>query len=109
MFVLALLLLTLGTVIFPDPDGQCVFIHAKVRRRLGNGLSRLPSQFDCPLLAFREIFFRRGLAHRTHLICCMMSLSPCGRERIATARCCAQRGECVEGGSSKIPCHTWRR
>ena len=59
-FVLDLLLLTLGMVIFPDPGVQCVFIHAKVTRRLGNGLSRLHSQFDRPLLEFRGIFFRRS-------------------------------------------------
>ena len=41
MFVLDLLLLTLGAVIFPDPGVECIFIHAQVTRGLGNRLIRV--------------------------------------------------------------------
>src|SRR4029434_9531828 len=84
-FVLDLLLLTLGTMILPDPGVERVFIHAQVTSGLGNGLIRLHGQFHRAFLEFCGIFFRRGLTHRTHLVCCMMSLSPCVRKSIATS------------------------
>jgi hypothetical protein len=46
MFVLDLLLLTLCTVIFPDPGVERIFIDPKITGRLGNGLIRLDSQFN---------------------------------------------------------------
>ena len=36
-------------------------------------LLRLDRQFDCTLLTFSRILSRRGLAHRTHLVGCVMS------------------------------------
>ena len=82
-------LLALSTMIFPDPGVQRIFIHAEVTRGLRNGLFRLDRQFYCTLLKFRGIFFRRGLAHRTHLVGCVRSVSPCVRKSIATsARYC---------------------
>src|SRR4029434_9500985 len=84
-FVLDLLLLTLGTMILPDPGVERVFIHAQITSGLGNGLIRLHGQFHGALLEFCGIFFGRGLTHRTHLIRCMMSLFPCVRKSVATS------------------------
>src|SRR5262245_89921 len=85
MFVIHLLLLALNTVIFPDPGMQRVFVHPEVTRGLGNGLSRLHGQFHRAFLEGGGVFLRHRLAHRTHLVCCMMSLSPCVRKSIATS------------------------
>jgi len=79
MFVLDLLLLTLCTVIFPDPGVERIVIDPKLTGRLGNGLIRLDSQFNCPFLKCSGIVSRRGLAHRTHLVWGVRSLSPCVR------------------------------
>src|SRR5262245_20536595 len=85
MFGVDLLLLALSAVIFADPSVECIFVDAQVARGLGNGLVRLDREFDCALLEFSRIFFCRGLAHRTHLVCCVMSVSPCARQSIATS------------------------
>src|SRR5918912_3677861 len=89
MCVVDLLLLALSAVIFADPGVECIFIHAQVASGLGNGLVRLDRELDCALLEFSGIFFRRGLAHRTHLVGCVSSVSPCVRQSIATS---GQRG-----------------
>src|SRR5919109_732425 len=85
MFVVDLLLLALSAVICPNPGVQRVFVHPEVARRLGNGLIRLHGQFHRAFLEGGGAFFRHRLAHRTHLVCCMMSLSPCVRKSIATS------------------------
>src|SRR5215471_5202058 len=85
MFVIDLLLLALRAVIFPDPGMERVFIHAKIARCLSNRLLRLDREFDCAFLKFSGILCRRGLTHRTHLICCVVSVSPCVRKSIATS------------------------
>src|SRR5215510_13985623 len=85
MFVIHLLLLALNTVIFPDPGMQRVFVHPEVTRGLGNGLIRLHGQFHRAFLEGGGVFLPHRLAHRTHLVCCMMSLSPCVRNSIATS------------------------
>src|SRR5262245_3696156 len=85
MFVLDLLLLAFCAVILPNPGVKRVFIDPKVTSGLGNGLIRLNGQFDRAFLEFSGICFRRGLAHRTHLVCCVRSLSPCVRKSIATS------------------------
>src|SRR5215470_16806319 len=85
MFVIDLLLLALSAVIFPDPGMERVFIHAKIARCLSNRLLRLDREFDCAFLKFSGILCRRGLTHRTHLICCVVSVSPCVRKSIATS------------------------
>src|SRR4029434_5911293 len=90
-FVLDLLLLTLGTMILPDPGVERVFIHAQITSGQGNGLIRLHGQFHGAFLEFCGIFFGRGLTHRTHLIRCMMSLFPCVRKSVATSRCTSVR------------------
>src|SRR5215471_18361022 len=100
MFVIDLLLLALSAVIFPDPGMERVFIHAKIARCLSNRLLRLDREFDCACLKFSGILCRRGLTHRTHLICCVVSVSPCVRKSIATShhwflglqRACAMLG-----------------
>src|SRR5262252_8482137 len=86
MFVIDLLLLALSAVIFPDPGMERVFIHAKIARCLSNRLLRLDREFDGAFLKFSGILCRRGLTHRTHLICCVVSVSPCVRKSIATSR-----------------------
>src|SRR5215475_3153414 len=93
MFILDLLLLARGAVILPDPGVQGIFIHTQVTRGLSNGLIRLHGQFDRALLELCGIGFRRRLAHRTHLLCCIMSVSPCVRKSIATSmlRACKSR------------------
>src|SRR5215475_6329341 len=81
MFVLDLLLLPLGAVIFPNPRVERVFIHAKVTRGLGNGLIRLDGQLHRAFLKCSGILFRSGLTHRTHLLGCVLSLvSVCPEE-----------------------------
>jgi hypothetical protein len=77
--LLELRLRTLGAVIFPDPGVQGVCMHAQGTCGLGTGLLRLNGQFDCPLLELCGLFCRRGLAHRTHLVGCVSSVSPCVR------------------------------
>src|ERR671925_2320193 len=101
MFVLDLLLLPLGAVICPDPGVQRVFIHTQVTRGLGNGLIRLNGQFHRAFLEFSGIFFRRELTHRTHLVRCMMSLSSCVRQSIATS---SRRLTGVRQASAWPPC-----
>src|SRR3989442_15753803 len=85
MFVVDLLLLALSAMVFPDPGMQGVFIHPEVTGGLGNGLIRIDCQFHRTFLACGGGFFHRSLAHRTHLVCCVSSLSPCVRESIATS------------------------
>src|SRR2546430_4412188 len=85
MFVVDLLLLALSAMVFPDPGMQGVFIHPEVTGGLGNGLIRIDCQFHRTFLACGGVFFHRSLAHRTHLVCCVSSLSPCVRESIATS------------------------
>src|SRR5215475_14395986 len=81
MFVLDLLLLPLGAVIFPNPRVERVFIHAKVTRGLGNGLLRLDGQLHRAFLKCSGILCRSGLTHRTHLLGCVLSLvSVCPEE-----------------------------
>src|SRR6516162_8561665 len=63
----------------------CILIHTQVSGSLGNRLLRLDRQFDCTLLKFGRLRSRRGLAHRTHLVCCESSVSPCVRKSIATS------------------------
>src|SRR5262245_57903278 len=94
MFVLDLLLLALCPMIFPDPGMQRVFIHAQVPRGLRNRLLRLDRQFDCTLLKCGRILSRRGLTHRTHLVCCESSLAPCVRKSIATSLARQARSIC---------------
>src|SRR5215470_10418548 len=85
MFVIDRLLLALSAVIFPDPGMERVFIHAKIARCLSKRLLRLDREFDCAFLKFSGILWRRGLTHRTHLICGVVSVSPCVRKSIATS------------------------
>src|SRR5262249_46294940 len=85
MFILHLLLLTLGTMIFSNPGVERVFIHAQITGCLGNGLIRLDGQFHRAFLKFRGIYFCRGLTHHTPLVCCVVSVSPCVRKSIATS------------------------
>jgi hypothetical protein len=73
--------------IFPDPGVERVFIHAQVTSRRRDRLLRLDRQFHRTFLKFSRIFSRRGLTHRTHLVCCVVSVSPCVRESIATSLC----------------------
>src|SRR5215475_3435953 len=81
MFVLDLLLLPLGAVIFPNPRVERVFIHAKVTRGLSNKLIRLDGQLHRAFLKCSGILFRSGLTHRTHLLGCVLSLvSVCPEE-----------------------------
>src|SRR5262245_30020459 len=80
-----LLLLALRPMIFPDPGMQRVFVHSELARGLRASLLRLDGQFDCALLEFSGILSRRGLAHRTHLVYCVSSLSPCVRKSITTS------------------------
>jgi hypothetical protein len=81
-----LLLLALSPVILPDPGMPRVFIHPEVASGLGNGLIRLHGQFHRTFLECGGVFSHRGLAHRTRLVCCILSLSPCVRESIATSK-----------------------
>src|SRR5262245_24047828 len=85
MFVVDLLLLALRAVIFPDPGMERVFIHPEVAGGLGNRLVRFDRQFHRTFLKFGRILFRRGLAHRTHLVGCVSSVSPCVRLSIAAS------------------------
>src|SRR5262245_45202028 len=80
-----LLLLALRPMILPDPGMQRVFVHSELARGLRASLLRLDGQFDCALLEFSGILSRRGLAHRTHLVYCVSSLSPCVRKSITTS------------------------
>src|SRR5215475_1341895 len=91
MFVLDLLLLPLGAVIFPNPRVERVFIHAKVTRGLGNRLIRLDGQLHRAFLKCSGILFRSGLTHRTHLLGCVLSLvSVCPEEYShITMMCCS--------------------
>src|SRR4029434_3432232 len=100
MFVLDLLLLAFCAVIHPDPGVKRVFIDPKVTSGLGNGLIRLTGQFNCAFLAFSGICFRRGLAHRTLLVCCVRSLSPCVRKSIATS---PRMSSCTGRSSHRTP------
>src|SRR5215510_1084209 len=100
MFVLYFFFLALSPMIFPNPGMQRVFIHPEVAGGLGNRLIRLDGEFHRPLLKCSGIFFRRGLAHRTHLICCMMSVSPCVRESITTSGCVSLSSEVSSPASS---------
>src|SRR5215510_5513963 len=86
MLVMDLLLLALCPMIFSDPGMPRIFIHPEVAPGLGNGLIRLHRQFHRAFLEFGGVFSHRGLAHRTHLVCCMMSLSLCVRESIAISK-----------------------
>src|SRR5262249_19041303 len=81
-----LLLLALRPMICPDPGMQRVFVHSELTRRLRDRLLRLDSEFDRAFLEFSGICFRRGLAHRTHLVSCVRSLSLCVRKSIATSK-----------------------
>src|ERR687887_2839919 len=83
MFVMDLLVLARHPVIFPNPSVERIFIHPEVTGSLGNGLIRFDGQFHRTFLVFGGIFFHRQLTHRTHLICCVSSLSPCVRKSIA--------------------------
>src|SRR5919108_774457 len=67
MFIMDLLLLALGPVIFPDPGMERVFIHPKVTGSLCDRLIGLDGQFDSTLLEFGGITFHRCFTHRTHL------------------------------------------
>src|SRR5262245_64481785 len=80
MFVMDLLLLALHPVILPNPGMERIFIHPEVTGSLCNGLIRLDCQFHRTFLEFGGIFFHRVLTHRTHLVCCVSSLSPCVRK-----------------------------
>src|SRR5215470_7441542 len=108
MFVIDRLLLALSAVIFPDPGMERVFIHAKIARCLSKRLLRLDREFDCAFLKFSGILWRRGLTHRTHLICGVVSVSPCVRKSIATSQALIrlkQGGESV----SDLPAGAYRR
>src|SRR5215471_4715002 len=85
MFVMDLLLLALHPVILPNPGVERIFIHPEVTGSLCNGLIRFDGQFHRTFLAFGGIFVHRQLTHRTHLVCCVSSLSPCVRKSIATS------------------------
>src|SRR5437870_2798327 len=93
MFVVDLLLLALSAMVFPNPGMQGVFIHPEVTGGLGNGLIRIDCQFHRTFLECGGVFFHRSLAHRTHLVCCVSSLSPCVRESIATSPVLCRGGE----------------
>src|SRR4030095_7847089 len=74
MFIMDLLLLALGTVIFPDPSVQGIFIHAEVSGGLGNRLLGFDRQFHGAFLEFGRILFHSGLTHRTPLLHCVIVL-----------------------------------
>jgi len=67
MFIIALLLLALHSVIFSDPGMERVFIDPEVAGRLGNRLIRLDRQVHRALFEFGGITFHRGFTHRPHL------------------------------------------
>src|SRR5262252_4687988 len=85
MFVMDLLLLALHPVILPNPGVERIFIHPEVTGSLCNGLIRFDGHFHRTFLEFGGIFVHRQLTHRTHLVCCVSSLSPCVRKSIATS------------------------
>src|SRR5215467_3944897 len=92
MFVMDRLLLALHPVIFPHPGVERIFIDPEVTGSLCNGLLGLDCQFHRTFLECGGICFHRRLTHRTHLVCCVSSLSPCVRKSIATStRCLCSR------------------
>ena len=62
------LLLALDPVLLPHPGGQRLFMHASGTSGLGHGLIRLNSPLHRAFLKGSGIFFRRGLAQRTHRV-----------------------------------------
>src|SRR5215510_6745757 len=95
-----LLLLALRPMILPDPGMQRVFVHSELARALRDSLLRLDGQFDGALLECSGILSRRGLAHRTHLVYCVSSLSPCVRKSITTSP--------PDGAANRTTRHTTR-
>jgi hypothetical protein len=85
MGVIALLFLARNPMVFPDPGMSRVFMHAKGPRGLGHRLLRLDRSLHRALLEGSGILSRCGLTPRTHLIRCMLALSPCVRKSIATS------------------------
>src|SRR5262252_8447088 len=85
MFVMNLLLLALHPVIFPNPGVERIFIDPEVTGSLGNGLLGLDCQLHRTFFEFGGILVHRRLTHRTHLVCCVSSWSPCVRKSIATS------------------------
>jgi hypothetical protein len=57
LFILDLLLLTLCTVICPDPGVERICMYTKITGRLGNGLIRLDSRLNCPFLKMQWDIF----------------------------------------------------
>jgi hypothetical protein len=65
------------------------YFHARQGHgRSVQGVAPTLLQLHRTCLAFGRIFSHRGLAHRTHLIGCVISVSPCVRQSIATSIQC---------------------